>query len=168
MALNNAQLTIFKAAILAETDPVVVTAVSIGDDTGVANWYNSPHATFTVWKTYLSEHTIVGDVSPEATVWNWTDYIATSTAEKMAWERIFNGTYSINPSLPQVRTGIAAIFSGPNGADQRTHLLAIAKRLATRGEALFATGTGTQGSPGTLTFEGMIVHNDVRNALNLP
>lgn len=165
--LNNAQLLILKNAIIAETDPIVTDALAIGSHNVIADFYNTDHATTIVWKTYLKEHDIVSNVSEESTSWDWTAYIATSVAEKMAWERIFNGTFSINPSLDQVRSGIAAIFSGPSGAGQRAHLLAIAKRHATKAEALYITGNGTAASPGKLTFEGWIHFNDVTAALAL-
>jgi hypothetical protein len=38
------------------------------------------------------------------------------------------------------------------------------KRLATRAEALYATGTGSDGSPAILTFEGRITPLDVDQA----
>lgn len=167
MSLTNNQLATLKTAINSETDPIVTDALSVGSHNVIADFYNGD-STFVVWKTLLTEHEIVSNVSPEATTWDWVAYIATSTAEKMAWERIFNGTYSIDPSKDQTRSGIAAIFSGAGNAAQRTHLLAVAKRNATRAEALYATGTGTTATPGKLTFEGVITHNDVANALNLP
>ena len=86
----------------------------------------------------------------------------------MSWERIFNGTFSINPSLQNVRTGIADIFSGPQGANQRAHLLAMATRFATRGEEIYVTGTGTQATPGFLVVEGNISTHNVTKALALP
>jgi hypothetical protein len=46
----------------------------------------------------------------------------------------------------------------------RAALLALWKRLATRGEKLYATGTGSDAVPGTLTFEGNISARDVEEA----
>ena len=40
------------------------------------------------------------------------------------------------------------------------------KRLATRGEKVFATGTGTQATPGVLGWEGSLRDADVVLALN--
>lgn len=167
MSLQNTQLQALRDAIDAETDVTMNNHLSAGDYSAVADWYNEA-STFIVWKTYLSEHDIVSETSDEATTWDWTQYIATSVAEKMAWERIFNGTYSINPSIPQTRDGIAAIFSGPSNADQRAHLLAVSKRPATKAEAIYATGTGSTAAPGLLVFEGYINFRDVEKAMALP
>ncbi len=39
------------------------------------------------------------------------------------------------------------------------------KRTATRGEKVFATGTGSDASPATLNYEGAISYNDVKDAM---
>ena len=39
------------------------------------------------------------------------------------------------------------------------------KRAATRGEALFATGTGTSGTPGSLVWEGTVTRETIIDAL---
>ena len=166
MSLSNEQLPTFRAAIDAETDPVMLARLNSGDLHGVADWYNEP-GTFVVWRTDLSEEEIVSNTSAEDTVWDWSLYISTSIAEKMAWERIFAGTGAINPSIDHVRAGIGEIFSGPQYTAQRTHLLAMAKRNATRVEGLFATGTGTTITPGKLVYEGFINYRNVQKALEL-
>lgn len=166
MALTNNQLITLKAAIAAETDPTFVAFRDAGATGAMTSWYNEA-GSFIVWKTFLSEQEITSLTSDESTVWNWTTYIATTVSEKMAWERIFNGTFSINPALAQVRDGIADIFSGPQGDEQRVHLLAMAKRPSLRGEELFATGTGTVLLPGDLVVIGNLSHNDVVQAIHL-
>jgi hypothetical protein len=70
----------------------------------------------------------------------------------------------VNPSLIDVRQMFDDIFSGAGGTNTRANLLALWKRLATRGEKIFATGTGSDPSPGTLTFEGNISYQDVEQA----
>ncbi len=45
-------------------------------------------------------------------------------------------------------------------------ILAAQKRAATKAEALFATGTGSDASPGTLIWEGTLSVDDVSRALN--
>lgn len=131
----------------------------------IAAAYNTPASPdWIVWKTLLTEHQIVEQTSSASTVWSWTDYINRSQAERDAWVRMFNGTFSINPSIAQVRQGIADIFSGPSGANQRTHLLAMGKRKATRLEKLFTTGTGSDASPANLVTEGLLTQDDVTTA----
>lgn len=167
MPLTTSQLQTLKAAIAAETDPAFVTLRNEGATGAMAEWFNQP-STFVVWRTFLSEHEITGKESPTGTVWSWTIYINRSQAERDGWARMFNGTYSINPSLDNVRQAIQDIFSGAGGLNQRTHLLAMAKRFATRGEKLFATGVGTDQTPGKLVVEGNIGDVDVVRALALP
>ena len=74
----------------------------------------------------------------------------------------------ISPVLADHRAFFDDIFSGAGGATTRAALLALWKRVASRVERLFATGTGSDASPGTLVFEGAIDVNDVSLALNLP
>lgn len=95
----------------------------------------------------------------------WTEFISRSAGERDAWQfMLSNGI--INAADPNVRQGIQDIFSGPNGAQSRGNLVAIAKRMATRAEAVLATGTGTDVAPGTLTFEGTLSFQDVEAARN--
>lgn len=46
---NAPQLATLKAAIAAETDPAFVTSRTVGDATGMARFYNQPHATAKAW-----------------------------------------------------------------------------------------------------------------------
>ena len=122
---------------------------------------------FWVWKTSLHEHEITGQTSVDGTVWSWTAYIARTVGERDGWVRMFNTSLSINPSLPNVRQGIADIFSGSaNSAPaQRTHLNTIARRKANKLEGLFATGTGSTASPGTMVIEGSLGYYEVYEAM---
>jgi hypothetical protein len=56
---------------------------------------------------------------------------------------------------------------GGQGQATRDALVALWRRAATRGEALYATGTGTAPDPGTLVYEGSISPTDVTSARNL-
>lgn len=120
---------------------------------------------FWVWKTSLHEHEITGDTSPDGTVWSWTAYIARSVGERDGWVRMFNTSLTINPSLPNVRQGIADVFSGGTGAAQRAHLLAMGRRKANKLEGLFAAGTGTTDTPGTMTIEGSLGYYEIHDAM---
>ena len=164
--MTPAQLLTLKAALLAETDPAFVAARAAFATGAMVEWLAQP-SPFIVWRTRVAEQEITSQVSPEGTVWSWTTYINRSAAERDGWARMFNGTYTINPSLPQVRAAFADIFSGTGQAavDQRAHLAAISKRPALRGERIFATGTGTLATPGLLTVEGAIGEYDIVVAL---
>jgi hypothetical protein len=71
---------------------------------------------------------------------------------------------SFNPSLTDMRAGFDSIFSGAGGVNTRAALLALYKRSARYIEKIFATGTGTDASPGTLVYEGTISYQDVQDA----
>jgi hypothetical protein len=73
----------------------------------------------------------------------------------------------INPSLPDRRAFFDDIFSGVGGAATRAKLLILWKRLATRLEKLYATGTGSDPTPAILVVEGTISHQEVNSARNL-
>lgn len=169
MSLTPAQSLLIKNAILA--DPVLNAFPNTGDGAyAIADLYNKPATPdYFVWKTVLHEQEITSLTSSEGTVWSWPAFIARSISEQTGWARMFNGTYSVNPSLLQVRNGIADIFSGGTGAAQRTHLLAIAKEKSTRIEKLLCevvAGSGTLAIPATRTFVGSISYPEVYEARN--
>jgi hypothetical protein len=71
----------------------------------------------------------------------------------------------INPSRTDQRAFFDDVFSAASGDSTRAALLALWKRLATRVEKLFATGTGSDASPATLTFEQPLAYQDVLQAM---
>ena len=70
-------------------------------------------------------------------------------------------------SRANIRSGIDATWVGTS-ADLavRATVYTHCKRLATRVEKLFATGTGTDATPGLLVFEGTINYRDVADAMS--
>lgn len=160
MLLNNTQLAAFRSEILSETDTTIVAARIASNHRIIADWYNES-TSFITWKTSLTHKEIVENTSDEITIWSWTDYIALSVSVKAAWELMFNNG-AINPSLDNIRTGISQIF--PAGTN-RTHLLAMSKRPASRAEEFFATGTGSLGTPGKLVVEGIIGPREIQKAI---
>lgn len=159
-------------------------AVAAGNDQAIADAYNlrfSPD--YWVWKSALPERAIYEETSPDGTTWKWSTYQAQNVAERDSWSTAFRaGLASVNPSLPQTRimligqpgsnNGQDSIFQGTNQitVDQRTHLKAMMRRLALRGEQLFhltgaGFGTGTAADPATMGFEGKITGDDIACAL---
>jgi hypothetical protein len=166
MALTTSQKTTLKAFIAA--DPTLSAIPNTPDgafdiaDRLAAN--ASPD--FWVYKTSLGEHEITGTSSTDGTTWSWPAYIARTEGERSGWIRMFNTSLTINPSLPNVRQGLADIFSGTQNSApaQRAHLTAMARRKASIVEKLFATGTGSTASPATMGFEGRLSYVDVQEA----
>jgi hypothetical protein len=120
---------------------------------------------FWVWRTSVPAKEIYETTTADATVWSWTAYIARSQAERDAWGAMTMALGVINAALANTRQGIADIFSGTGiAATQRTHLLTVGRRRATRIEKLLATGTGSTASPAVMGFEGALSLNDVLHA----
>lgn len=188
MPLNAAQLQTLKTDINSNNNTIpanmpnagafVGMAVSaIPNDSGdgnlaVASWYNlNASPDFWVWKTSVTKGEYVNGTSVDGTTFSWTGagFITRSQGERDAWREMFNGTNTVNPSLPQVRQAFTDIFSGgtaPAPAN-RTHMSTMSRRLAKSGEKLFATGTGSTASPAAMGYEGSISLQDVNTARNL-
>lgn len=158
MTLSNAQLVSLKADI--DADGVLSQIPNTTDGAfAIADAYNllaSP--AFRVWRTSIPTKDVKKGVV-------WTEYIGRSVGEKSAFElMISNGI--LDASDPNIRQGIQDIFSGPGAIGTRTNLTNMGKRDATRAEKLFATGTGSEASPATMTVEGLLSFNDVLSARN--
>jgi len=160
MPLTAAQLPALKAALLADTDPTVQAAVSARNDTLITQLYNAD-STFVVWRTSVTR-------SEMHSAYVWTEMDSFTNAAKQFQFNLLISEGTINPSTANIRQGLQDIFAGPGLAATRTALIALMKRFATKAEAVFATGTGTDGDPGTLVYEGDITIADVGAALNLP
>ncbi len=161
MPLDSAQLTTFKSDLDANTDTVIVQALIDGTNNVIAAWYNdnvSPD--FFVWRTEITTAEVKSVV-------DWSEYIGRSDGERGAFILLIEDGI-VDASRVNVRSGFTDIFSGPQGAVTRTALIALAKRLANRIEAvLISSGSGSVPDPGTMGFEGGITRLDVAAALKL-
>lgn len=129
-----------------------------GNLEGLVNLYNAPASPdYWVWRSAVTREEIYnGNPQPENSAWSWTTYKAQTVPEQNAWTQMFMGDQA-NFSKPNVRAGVAAIFTGsaPQTA-QRDHILACGRRKASRIEKLFATGTGSTAVPATMAVEGIL------------
>lgn len=153
-ALTDAQKVTLKTAIVADSSANAL--YQAGDLSGLAAYYNAPASpTFTVWKTYVW----LGDVGR---TFNASELAGLTTANTSRLQALALWMpEGVNPSTAAVRQFFDDIFSGAGGVNTRTALLALWKRSATRLEKLFATGTGSDVSPATLTYEGTIPYSDL-------
>lgn len=158
MALTAPQLAALKAAILADGTLSVLPQNSDADFT-IANAFNlNASPAFTVWKTNVPAGTVGDNL-------NGTEVAGLTTANISRLQLIFQfSEFGVNPSLIDRRQFFDDVFSGAGGTNTRAKLLILWKRLATRAEKLFATGTGTDPSPATLVFEGVLSYQDVTTA----
>lgn len=159
--LTTAQKTILKAAIAAELDPVFVALRQAGGTGQMAEWFNQP-STVVVWRTSVPKDEITMNG------FDWTRLDNLSVGAARVWDGLFdNQGRTTNPSKPNVRAGIEAVWKG-TAADLavRAAVYVHCKRFATRGEMLFATGFGTDAAPSVLGFESQITDQDVVRAIN--
>jgi hypothetical protein len=170
MILTTAQLQALKADIAANSDLNVFPNNSDGNF-AIAALYNALAAVdFWVWRTTVTKAEYTQSTSIDGTTFNWTGagFITRSVGEQNAWAELFNHTQSVNPSLPNVRQAFADILSGgtaPAPAN-RTHMLTVSRRKASRVEKVLATGVGSTASPGTMGSEGPIAYQDIEQARN--
>ncbi len=160
MALTAAQLATMKADII--NTPAFNTQPNNSDGAfAIAAAYNLPASpAWTVWKTNVP----INEVGKK---FNGTELagLTTGNQQRLQTIAVYLAT-GVNPSLIDNRQFFDDIFSGAGGATTRANLLILWKRLATRAEKLYTTGTGSDPSPATLTFEGSVSYQDVIDARN--
>lgn len=155
--MTPAQLATLKADILA--DPVLAAQPMNSDGAfSIAEAYNLPASpAYVVWRTNVPAQEIMSN----GFVWTAVDGLTAGKARIWDWMTRYG---SINPSKPNVRQGLQDCFGAASA--MVTGILPHLKRNASRVERLFATGTGSDAAPGTLTFEGTLSYQDVEAARN--
>lgn len=178
--MTEAELLTLKAALLADTDQAVIDALSSGNAVAMAILYNLP-STKIVWRTDIPVDDIFDAITwanmtpaaaPDETTL-WTNRNLQCQSKQLALQTIIGRREIINASKPLIRAGLQdALTSLPSKADGSNqnagwvNVLPKLKRPATKVEAIYATGTGTDADPGVLAFEGQITHYDISMALN--
>jgi hypothetical protein len=116
---------------------------------------------FIVWKSIVTQDEIMMNGM------DWTRIDNLSIGKARIWEWMFdNQNKSINPSKPNIQTGINTVWVGTQAdLDVRAQVYIHCKRQATIIEKLFATGTGTTASPGNMVFDGDVSYSDLLNAM---
>lgn len=179
--LTPAQQTILRNDIIA--DPVLSAYPMNGDGAyAIAEAYNLPAAVdFYVWKTSVSTSDIYDNIAwanftpadtPDGTQ-TWANRSLACQGKQFNLQTILVGRDSINATKSNIRSGLQDALTGiPSGASGATksggwnNVQAIMYRKTTRAEKLFATGTGTTGSPALLGFEGNLSYQEVELARN--
>ena len=161
--LNTVQLTALRAYI--DADQVLSAVPNTHDGAyAIAEALNLPaDPEVIVWRSSVTQDEIMQNG------FDWTRVDNLNNGAARVWEWMFNNAQrSINPSKLNVRAGIGAVWKG-TAADLavRAAVYVHCKRAASRLEALFATGTGTDASPSTMAVEGSIGYLDVYNARRL-
>jgi hypothetical protein len=160
-ALTDSQIDTLSSAIYAETDQELVGYRATGNVQSIISWLNST-GTFVVWVTNLKQDDIMQSPS-----FDWARVDNLTNGKARIWDWMFdNSATSINCANANIRTGIDAVWVG-TAADLavRASVIAKCKRFSRRVERYFATGTGSNASPGVLSYEGGVSQNDVVRAL---
>lgn len=179
--MTPAQLQILKTAINA--DPVMAAYPMNGDGYyDLATYLNQNRADF-----YVNS-----DAAPVKAIFDvvgWAKYTPTDTPDdtqtytnralaaqckQINLQVMLTGREVIDCSVSGVRAGLQDATSnlptgagGGNVSGGWANVKLAIQRLATRGEAVFATGTGSTASPAELVFKGQINPVDVEQARNL-
>jgi hypothetical protein len=153
MNLTQQQRVVLRAALFAETAPTLVAARTAGDAQAMADFYNT-NSTFIVWRSSVP-------VTEMQASYVWSEIVALTPGQFNALS-LMQAQGALTPSVPNVRTGMGTILASATAT--LAALTALAKRAATFGEKVFATGTGTSGSPGLLVAEGSITAQDIAQA----
>lgn len=178
--MTPAQLVTLKAAILAEVDPTFADYRDQGATGLMAEWFNAA-STFVVWRNNTPTSDIANAVSwanftpadtPDGTAL-WTNRALACQGKQFNLQNLFLAAQgSLSSGLTNIRQGIqdslTNVPAGASGASVSAGWAAVRtamQRFATRGEKVFATGTGTAATPGVLTFEGGVSDYDVVQAL---
>jgi hypothetical protein len=158
--LTDAQLTTLAAAIAAETDAAFVAFRAANDENEMAGWLNQP-STFVVWRNSVTR------AQAQASGFDWTQVDNMTTGQARIW---FDGLFFdgvLDATDAGQRAGIAEAWKGTAAKlAVQNFVLNQCKRFASRGERVFATGTGTDATPGlapTLTITPQIISDALRS-----
>ena len=110
-------------------------------------WLAEP-STQTVWKNLLQLATIMQNG------FDWTQVDNLTIGKARIWEWLWWVEGGINPSKPNVRAAIEECWKGTAAMlAVRASVLEHCKRIATRFEAIFLVGTGTNAIPVNLVID---------------
>jgi len=141
-----------------QADPTGNALLVAGNLEGLAAHLNGAASpTFTVWKSFVSKD----DVAQKG--FNPTELAGLTQLNTTRLQNLSDWFSTINPSQASVRQFFDDIFSGAGGVNTRAALLVLWKRLATRAERPFATGTGSDAVPGLIVSEGPITTAELVN-----
>lgn len=163
MALTPDQITTLGTYIAADAELSVIPNTEDGAQTtaDILNTENLP--SFTVWKTSAQTEQIMNAI-------NGVSLAALQTAESNVLISVIAAFQNsgLDPSVSDKRQLFDDLFAGAanNNGTTRANLLALWKRLATEGEQVYATGTGSDADPADLVVEGDITRQEVFAARN--
>lgn len=187
MALSPQQLATLNTNIKANVNTINGVAIKDlpqNDDTAfdIARWYNGLTAAFQVYRNNIPVQEIYNNINwanltptdvPDTTQ-QWLNRAMQCQGKQFNLQIILQGQNQIDATKANLRAGLQdALTNVPSGASGATVSAGWVPvrdslyTLGTNGEQLFATGTGTTGSPATRVVYGNISAQDVNSARNL-
>ena len=132
MGMTTAQAQAFRTAMLANT--ALDTFRANLDAASIAAYYNAPSASpvVSVWRPSIT----IAELN-NAIV--WSEYLIADLAHQNAYAAMIAGG-AVDATKPNIQAGFGTIFAG---SVSLTNLQVLAKRVATRFEALFAVSSVT-------------------------
>lgn len=162
MALTPEQQAVLKAYILADPTLNAYQNTSDGNYDLAIKLTELAVPGFIVWRTAVDPDEIMRNGM------DWTRVDNLSVGKARIWDWLTKlGKFDV--SKANIRAGIDATWVG-TAADLavRATVYTHCKRSANLVEKLFATGTGTDGSPATMVIEGQLTYQEIQTARNLP
>ena len=154
--MTPSQITALRSVCLAT--PAAAAFFNQNGAAGLRAYLNAPSdPVWIAWRSQVSQDEIM------LNGFDWARVDNLSVGKARVWEWLFdNQAKSINPSKPNVRAGIETVWVSGVAADLavRNAVYAHCKRTATRAEKMLGTGTGTDATPGFMTFEGEVSDHD--------
>lgn len=142
--LTPLQASTLKTAALADQTAAVY--IQDGDDQALADWLNTIQPSFWVFISVLSTDAARVAISKGI---SQLDNLTVGKRDSLLW--FFS--VSTTPPDPSVAQAINDLCGTQNTL--KNALLDALRRTATRAEKLLSTGTGTNASPATMSFEGL-------------
>ena len=151
------QLATLEAAILAETNAEFVEARTNGQTSRMAAFYNTEASpAFYIWRKNYTPDLISDAIDAGITQ---LDGLAASKRDSLLWW----ANRQHDASLAATQAAINDLCGSQNTL--KNAVRDGGKRKVTRGEKLYATGTGSLASPGSPGFEGTLTESDIGAAL---
>lgn len=141
-----------------QADQTLNTLLVDGNLTGLADALNATASpAFIVWKSSVTQDEIMQNG------FDWTQVDNTTVGKARIWEWMFdNATRTINAAKVNIRAGIDEAWKGTAAMlAVRAAIYVHCKRSASILEKLFATGTGTDASPATMSVEGDLYYTEL-------
>lgn len=160
--LTNAQKATLKAALLAETDPGVVNARTIGDAVFLAAWCNGASAV-DAWEAGASKRDLFEAI-------NVTQFDGLTQGKRDAWW-LMQDNVPIDFRRNKMRNAVVDVWSAALTAAQLTALLTALTEKATRAELYITPNVaGNQKTTSGVvaldrSFVGTLTHTEVSEAL---